>query len=416
MGLFFNRKEKRNKEAVSKPYNIADYESSTDFVSGREATAFSAIDLIANSVAGLGFGVYDLDTHELKRDHWLYQVIQQPNLEEVHSLFFKQLVKDWFDGGAFVYLFKNAEGKIVSFFRMNPKGVTISRDSVTNEKIFNYNGFRYRADRVLHIPGTSAYDGKTGHSIFSELPNVFETSLKLDAYVSNTFDQNMGKRLVIDATDAFQDMSKEQQEQLRDSYVQRYAGIKNAGKPIVKQGGIKFETLDTGTSSNQASELKSNREYQTLLISEIFHVPQCLLRGDKLDNVEAIYTVYTNTAVQPIASLFEEYLNTLLPAEERVRYHFEFNYNSLMKTSLTTRIDSYTKQIMNGILSVDEVRRKENLPELGTDAAETLFIPANLMPLKDEVIESYMASAKLKQAELDGKSDNDAPGVGDDKK
>lgn len=79
---------KRNREAASKPANIWDFYSSTDFVSGKEATAFSAVDLIANAFASLSYGVYNRKTRELIHSHWLYQLIEQPNLEETHSLFF----------------------------------------------------------------------------------------------------------------------------------------------------------------------------------------------------------------------------------------------------------------------------------------------------------------------------------------
>jgi hypothetical protein len=77
-----------------------------------------------------------------------------------------------------------------------------------------------------------------------------------------------------------------------------------------------------------------------------------------------------------------------------------------MKTSLQTRIETYTKQITNGILSINEVRKKENLPSTDEEAGDTLFVQANLMPLKDSVINAYMSGAKLKQQELNTDSPN----------
>lgn len=408
----FNFLTKRNKNAAHTPSDVRDYASATDIYSGKEATSFGAIDLISNTFASLSFGVYDRETRQPVKGHWLAELIAQPNLDEVHNLFFSQIVRDWFDGGCFLYLYKNADGEIVSLFRMNPHQVTVKRDAL-NRKQYTYNGRVYYSDRVLHIPSKYGYNGLTGKSIFSQLSAIFETSQNLDAFTSNTFAQNMGKRLVIDTSDAFQEMSDDQADILIKKIVTNYSGVQNAGKPIVKRNGLKFETLDTGTSSNQASQLAENRLYQTKLIAEIFHLPPEFLIGGLPQDVEALYTVYTNQCIEPLATEFQEYFNLLLSAEERTRYYFEFNYNSLLKTSLSKRIDAYAKQITNGVLSVDEIRKKENLPELGTDAAQTLFIPANLMPVTDEVVDSYMASAKLKAQELTTK---DASGVGDDKK
>ena len=409
---------KRNREAASKPANIWDFYSSTDFVSGKEATAFSAIDLIANAFASLSYGVYNRKTRELIHSHWLYQLIEQPNLEETHSLFFSQLIRDWYAGNVYLYLYKNADGRVVSFFRMDPNMVTVTRDEL-NRKRYSYNGNVYHADRVLHIPSKYGYDGLKGKSIFSELAEVFETSLKLDQYVNNTFDSNMGKRLVIDATEAYKDLSDEEQKLMRDKFINNYGGIKNAGKPLVKSGGIKFETLDTGTATNQASELSINREYQTKIIAELFHIPPAFLTESLPGEVESLYTVFVNQAIEPLATLFQECFNMLLSPAERESVYFEFSYNSLLKTSLTKRVDAYAKQLTNGMISVDEIRRKENLPELGTSSASTLLVPANLMPVRDDIFDAYMASAKEKLQNLNTTEktvEKDSSRIGDDKK
>lgn len=406
---------KRNKNAVHSPVDIRDYFSSTDAYSGKEATSFGAIDIICNALASLSFNVYDAETRQPIKGHWLYELIKQPNIDETHNLFFSQLVRDWFDGGAFLYLYKNADGRVISFFRMNPRAVVVKRDEL-NRKQFLYNGRVYYSDRVLHIPGKYGYNGLTGKSIFEELRTIFDTSMNLDAFTSNTFNQNLGKRLVIDTTEAFQGMSDEQAKILENKIITNYSGVKNAGRPIVKRNGLKFETLDTGANSNQASQLAENRMYQTKLIAEVFHIPVELLVGNLPGDVEAIYTVFANQCIEPIATEIQEYFNLLLSPEERTHCYFEFSYNSLMKTSLTKRVEAYAKQLTNGVLSVDEIRKKENLPELGTEAANTLLVPANLMPVKDDVFDAYMASAKQKMQDIDNVNDNDTNGVGDDKK
>lgn len=408
----FNLFQKRNKNAVHEPVNIRDYVSSTDTYSGKEATSFAAVDIIANTVSSLGFGVYDRTTRQAVKDHWLYELIAQPNLDEVHSLFFNLIIRDYFDGNIFLYLYKNADGKVISLFRLDPRATTVKRDEL-NRKQFINNGRVYYSDRVLHIPSKFGYNGLKGRSIFEELRTIFDTSMNLDAFTSNTFNQNLGKRLVIDTTDAFQSMSDDQAKILEAKLVQTYCGVANAGKPIVKRNGLKFETLDTGTSSNQAAQLSENRMYQTKLIAELFHIPPEFLIGGLPGDIESLYTVFANQCIEPLATEIAEYFNLLLSPEERSRYYFEFSYNSLMKTSLTKRVDSYAKQLTNGILSVDEIRKKENLAELGTEAANTLLVPANLMPVKDDVFNAYMASAKQKAEAL---TDKDTTGVGDDKK
>jgi hypothetical protein len=86
-----------------------------------------------------------------------------------------------------------------------------------------------------------------------------------------------------------------------------------------------------------------------------------------------------------------------------------------MKTSLQTRIETYAKQLTNGILSPNEVRRKENLPEI--EAGDTIFVQANLMPLRQDVIDSYMAKSKKIENEniVSPNTQGDHSNLGDDK-
>jgi hypothetical protein len=71
----------------------------------------------------------------------------------------------------------------------------------------------------------------------------------------------------------------------------------------------------------------------------------------------------------------------------------------LIKTSLQSRIEAYVKQLNNGILSINDVLRKENLPDI--EAGDYHFFAANMMPVTEEVIQSYMAKSKAVQQGLE---------------
>ena len=125
---------------------------------------------------------------------------------------------------------------------MNPSNVRVKRNEY-NQKIYLYNGKEYTSQNVLHIPSRFGYDGLIGKSIFKECSKVFETSNNLDNFTNNSFDNNLGKRLVIDLTEAYPNATKEEQLKIRDSYIKNYGGSNNAGKPIVKTGKINFSTI-----------------------------------------------------------------------------------------------------------------------------------------------------------------------------
>jgi HK97 family phage portal protein len=397
MTIFQRILKRNNKNAKQKPRDILDFSSGINRQTENDATSFSCIDRIASTIAGLSYGIYKTKTGE-KVEHPLYDVLKEPNLEETHSLLFHQLILDYFDGNIYLYKYTDSEGNVTNLFRLNPRNVFVNRNEF-NQKTFSYNGKVYTADKVLHIPSRFGYDGKIGHSIFQVCADSFSTSQALDDYTNNSFSNNLGKRLVIDLTEAYPNATEEEQKQIRDRYVQNYGGSKNAGKPVVKTGKVQFTTLDTGASDNRASELSDNRNFQLRVISQIFGVPLEYLSGEGATDIEKLTTMFATQAIAPIVQQLEESFNKLFTVQDRGKYYIKFNYNSLLRTSLSNKIDSYTKQMNNGILTVNEIRAKEDLPPI--ECGDFNYRPSNLLPILSELENSLGASAKLKQAELE---------------
>jgi HK97 family phage portal protein len=407
----FKRKQKP-------PLKYATFVNPYDVLLGNDSTSFAAIDLICSSFSSLSFDFYSFITRE-KTDHDLKQLLLDPNSETSRFDFFYHSAKNIFThGNCFWYKF-DMEGKIVSLFLINPSDVRVQRDSQTNEKIFYYNGTVYNRDKILHIPSRFGFDGLIGKSIFTVCRDIFQNASNLDLYVKNSFNNSVGKRLVIDLS-GVPDLDNDGIEAYKTKFLRDYTGVSNSGTPLLKRRGINYETID-GFNSNQAQQLEENRRFGEREIAKLLRVPIELLSGSKDGrDLETIYNLFLDGGVKPLATQFEQAINKfLLSPLERSSVYFEFSYNSLLKTSLQTRVDTYVKQLNNGILSVNEIRQKENLPNV--EAGDYLFVPANVMPLKQDVINSYMAGAKLKEFELQEKESNskefheENPPIGDDR-
>jgi HK97 family phage portal protein len=353
----------------------------------------------------------------------LYELIQNPNFDETKFQFFYHSAKDYFSEGNCYWYKYDVDGEVVSLFRLNPNRMVVKRD-INNQKIYCYEGQEYDYRKILHIPSRFGFDTLKGKSIFSMCNQIFANTAEIDSYVNNSFNNSIGNRLIIDITKEYPNATEEQIQQLRDKFLQNYTGIRNAGKPLIKSGKIDYGKIETDFKDNRANQLVENRNFQEQEIAKLFGIPLALLKGTETTNIESLYTIFIENAIRPLATSFEQSINKLVPYDERMNVYFEYSYNSLMKTSLQTRTDTYVKQINNSILSPNEVRRKENMPEI--EAGHYHFLPANSMPLTEEVINSYMASAKLKQQELDSELNSDlntdSPGtngehsnLGDDK-
>jgi HK97 family phage portal protein len=380
----------------------------------QDATAFAAMDLACSTIGNLSYGFYTKDKQEERLTEDLEDLLKNPNEDEGHFVFFYGLTKDYFAGN--VYLLKEkVGGRLVSLFRLPVNEVQVRRDEQTHRKVFSYRGNKYTSEEVLHIASRYGYDGLVGQSVFRACWNVFENSAEIDEYVTNSFHNGIGSRLVIDISKDQPNASQEFIEMLKASFARGYGGVENAGKPLIKSGKMDYTLLNSELKDNRASQLVENRNFQEREVAKIFGVPLALLKGDTLGRLEEIYMSYIESGIRPIASVIEEALSKLVPLERRREIKFEFNYNGHLKTSLVNRISAYQTQLQNGMMTINEVRALENRGPV--EAGETPFIPSAWMPLNEETVEAYMAKSKIAIADAKATGntiDDHFPG-GDDK-
>ncbi|MDR1957167.1 MAG: phage portal protein [Treponema sp.] len=419
MGLkdLFTRKKQKTEAAAQLQKIAAEilriYTSHSDAITGHDATSFSAQDIICSAFASLSGSFFDRNTRQAVKDHYLEHLLQRPNFDEDKFLFFYSCAKDYFNGN--VYLYKHElDGEIVSLFRLNPASVQVQRDTLSNRKQYGYGGKTYTDDEVIHIPSRFGYNGLKGSGIFDECKTIFNNTAELDEYINNSFNNAIGNRLLIDISKKYKNPKQEDIDQLKALFIQNYAGVQNAGTPVIKTDNIEYSAIETNAKDNRANQLVENRTFQEGEVAKLFRVPLSLLKGTETTNLEALYTMFIENAIRPLAMSFEQAINRLIPYEERAYLYFEYSYNSLLKTSLQARIDAYAKQLTNGMLSMNEVRHKENMP--GIEAGDYHFFPANMMPVTEEVIQAYMAKSKAVQQDLKTQpQESDHSPLGDDK-
>ena len=80
-----------------------------------------------------------------------------------------------------------------------------------------------------------------------------------------------------------------------------------------------------------------------------------------------------------------------------------------MKTDTKSTVEYLRTEVQSGLLSVNEARSKLGMTSIEDEVGDYYFIPANLMPLKKETIDAYMAKQKLALEETH------ATTIGDDK-
>lgn len=158
-----------------------------------------------------------------------------------------------------------------------------------------------------------------------------------------------------------------------------FSGARKAGSTMVLDGGMSLSKIGL---SPEESMLNESRGFQVNEIARVFGVPVHLLQNmDRatFNNIEMMTTLFVTLCLRPWAVQAEqEFLLKLLTTTEKLseRYFFRHNFEGLLRGDTASRSAFYASAILNGWMSRNEVREKENLNEL--EGLEKPLVPANM--------------------------------------
>ena len=169
-------------------------------------------------------------------------------------------------------------------------------------------------------------------------------------------------------------LGPEAAETLRKSWREKYSGTDNAGKIAVLEEGMTFQPV---ALSNKDSQWLESRQVTVLDVARIFGVPPALLghlEKASYSSQEAQNLEFLTHSLRPWLTRIEQAIERSLLADANV--YVEFTTGDLLRTNLKDRYDAYRTALAAGFMTVNEVRKLENLPAV--EGGDTLFRPLNM--------------------------------------
>jgi HK97 family phage portal protein len=376
----------------------------------KNPTVIACTSIISNAIAILPMNLYfkNPTTGARQKAAWhpLYKLLRRkPNLSESPTVFIIKMMRHIITkGNAYVSLGKDANGDIVSLRLLDPQYITEEYSGYDTR--WYYHGAALNSADVLHIPSLITDEHGKGYAPSELVKAAVSLGIQLDEYSLSSFGNGLNTKLLLDIAEMTADLpDQEAAQKLAQTvgdYVRRnYTGPENSGKPLILWTGMKATELKN-QSSNRDAELLESRKFQETEICKGFGVPPWMVNGTydvKYGGLEQAMTVFANFTLAPYLRNIEQRFATLLSAYEQEAYYFEFDLNVLLRSDEKSRGEFYSKLFSMGAISPGEICAKENIdaPKEGADAR---FVPANMMPLRDDVLDAYMAGAKLKAEEL----------------
>lgn len=324
---------------------------------------WSAIKLLSEAVSSLPMGVFTDDDGNKYPDtsNPLYNIIKyKPNNYQSRSTFLEKIMMDILtNGNSYVFIERNGAGKVTQLLPLNFDDVTIT----TKDGYLFYetkNGF-YDSSDILHFK-TLSQDGIVGLSPIDQCKNAIGWGMAVEEF-GNTFFKNGAKLSGVLQTDRA--LSETAIDRLRNSFNNVYSSLSGANQTAILEEGLTFKPVSI--NPDQAQFLAS-RTFSIEEVGRIFRVAPHLLYDlskSSFNNVEMQSQEFLTFSLLPYLIKIEQEMNLkLFTSNELGKTFVEFNVNGLLRGNVKDRSDYYRTMLNIGAMSINEVRRKENMNKI----------------------------------------------------
>lgn len=157
------------------------------------------------------------------------------------------------------------------------------------------------------------------------------------------------------------ELTAEEAEALKRAFVEG----QSTRSPAILSGGMSADEV-TGFSPQEGA-LIDLKAFYTVEISRLFKIPAPLLQASLPSGSNVVYQngdvlqrQYVQNAVAPILESIEQHMTLLLPRGQFAR----FDLSTLLRPNTAERYNAHQVGLESGFLTIEEVRKSENLPKL----------------------------------------------------
>lgn len=305
------------------------------------------------------------------RDPW----VSRPSLTMPRTTFWQQVMMSLLlDGNAFVHIGRDTVGRVVDLQVLDPTHVNVLQGR-TGYQVVGYGTLAPRD--ILHVTEMLLPGKDRGTSRIEQAKESLGLGLALQEYASTFFGNGAFPGVVLEIPG---EPTLEQRQEIQATWENQHRGTRRAHKPAVLMNGAKATPLTTNPADSQLLE---QRRYAVEEVCRLFRVPPFMLGvtsagAMSYNSVEQQMLFYSEHTVRPFAEMLEAAFGTLLVNEESF---IKFNLNALVRADLNTRTEAYSKSLLAGYMSVNEVRALEDMRSV--DSGDGHRVPLQNIPVED---------------------------------
>lgn len=352
---------------------------------------WACVRLLSETVAALPLNLlkYTDRGKERATNHPLYFLLHnEPNSEQTSFDFIMVLMVNLLlCGRAFAEVVKNDLGQVVELWNIPTGNVTIRRNAVTKELMYDINVADARhppitlyPENIVDIRGMS-FNGVDTFKPAVAAREAIGLSLATEEFGARFFGNGTNLGGVVEYEGKLSEPAKER---FKKDVSDKYEGLGKSNRLLFLENGSKFTKVNTTPNDSQFIE---TRKFQVIEIARFFNVPPHLimdLERATFSNIEHQSLSFVIYSLMPwLVRIEQAFQKSCLAPGEKKKYLVKFNVAALLRGDYASRMAGYAVGRQNGWMSANDIRELEDqnliAPEQGGD---DYLVNGNMIPAK----------------------------------
>lgn len=306
----------------------------------------SAVDLISSSIASMPVRLFkykDEHVEEVTKDDRV-AMLNGDTRDTLDGFQMKKaLIIDYLlDGNGYCYI-KREGNDVVGLYYVDDRFIAISilDEPINKTYTIGCGGGMYQPFDFIKLLRNTR-NGAFGFGVTEEISKALETAYKSMMYQLSLVKTNGNKRGFLKAE---RRLGQDEINLLKKAWNNLY-NTDNEENVVVLNNGISFQEASSTSVEMQLNETVKSLNDQ---IKDIFHIS---------DDFELTFKL----AIYPIVKAFETALNRdLLLEKEKGKYFFELDVKEIIRANIKERYEAYKLAKECGFMTINEMRRNENM-------------------------------------------------------
>jgi len=345
------------------------------------SAVFACVRVLAETVGSLPLVVYRRDGEDRKtraRGQRIYEILHdQPN-GWMSSLEWREMMTGHcaLRGNAYSWIQDGVRGAVDELIPLHPDRMEV--EQLRSRRLrYHYTwpwGERqtFVQDEIYHLRGLSS-DGITGLSVVSYARETIGLALASEGYAARMFLNDARPGGVLEHPGELSDGAHKR---ILASWQEDHGGWRNRGKPAIFEEGMKWHQIGM---TGEDSQYILSRQFSVTEVARWFRMPPHLIQEltrSTFSNIEHQGLEFVIYTMMPWFRRWEQAIGRDLITSPDL--FAEFLVDALLRGDTLSRYQAYGRGILDGWLTRNEARIKENLEPL--PGLDTPLVPLNMGP------------------------------------